>query len=361
MTGLSVRQAKAIAHRWVEEAGSRTAGFQGAFFAGSINWMQDGDPFPSTSDVDVKIVVDDAVGLPEVTRELLFIDDVALEVVYMSSKWFQSSSAILSDYRSACTFAKPNLILDRSQYLARLQREVMENYAGHAWIRKRCEQAFSELKRSLTMMNETQAIHDQVSSWVFTLIFLAHLFLVADLRNPTMRKCLVSVRETLSRYRLMPQFETMLEFLGCADKGREQVEGLLAACSNSFQAAVEVVRTPFFNTNLLRPEARPLALDGSQELIEQGAHRETVLWILVIHSWCQKALSNDGPAQMRDRLGVHYRTLLDALGIGSWAKLKARQATIEALLPRIWAAAETILEANPAIERSGDGKRPPTS
>lgn len=361
MKGMRVSGAKALAKRWVEEAGSRRDGFQGAFFAGSINWMQDEDPFPPTSDVDVKIVIDDAAALPDVNRDLIILDGVALEVVYMSSKWFQSSSAILSDYRSACTFARPNLILDRSGYLARLQREVMENYAGHDWARRRCEQAFSELQRSLGNLKEPDAIHDQVCAWIFTLIFLAHLFLVADLKNPTMRKCLLSVRKTLSKYDLLPHFQTMLRFLGCAQLGRVPVEGLFASCCESFEAAVKVVRTPFFNTNFLRAEARPLALDGTQELIEQGKHREAVLWIAVIHSWCQKALCNDAPKELRVRCDPYYRALLDTLGIGSFTRLRARQARVEALLPRIWSAAEAILAANPAIDRSAVSKCPPTS
>jgi hypothetical protein len=53
-----VRDAKAAARSWVEEEASRLPGFLGAYLAGSLRSRPDGDPFPASSDVDLRIVLD---------------------------------------------------------------------------------------------------------------------------------------------------------------------------------------------------------------------------------------------------------------------------------------------------------------
>jgi hypothetical protein len=53
-----VKFAKDRAARWVIEEASKASGFYGAYFAGSTNWMADDAPFPASSDVDVKVVVE---------------------------------------------------------------------------------------------------------------------------------------------------------------------------------------------------------------------------------------------------------------------------------------------------------------
>lgn len=55
---MTVKKAKEIAREWVIEAGSKVPGFQGAFFIGSINWKRESEQFPSSSDLDLKVVVD---------------------------------------------------------------------------------------------------------------------------------------------------------------------------------------------------------------------------------------------------------------------------------------------------------------
>ena len=52
-----VKQGKEIARQWVMERGSQTPGFCGAFFIGSLNWKSDNEDIPSTSDIDIRIVM----------------------------------------------------------------------------------------------------------------------------------------------------------------------------------------------------------------------------------------------------------------------------------------------------------------
>ena len=51
-------KAKEIARMWVETEASKIPGFQGAFFGGSINWKDDNEILPKTSDIDIFVMVD---------------------------------------------------------------------------------------------------------------------------------------------------------------------------------------------------------------------------------------------------------------------------------------------------------------
>ncbi len=51
-----VRQAKAVAQQWVIEEASTIPGFQGAYIAGSANWLPDDAVLRATSDLDINVV-----------------------------------------------------------------------------------------------------------------------------------------------------------------------------------------------------------------------------------------------------------------------------------------------------------------
>jgi hypothetical protein len=55
---ITVQEAKRIAQNWVEAKALTIPNFQGAFTIGSVNWKNEGSPFPPASDVDVRIVLD---------------------------------------------------------------------------------------------------------------------------------------------------------------------------------------------------------------------------------------------------------------------------------------------------------------
>ena len=55
---MTVARAKQIARRWVLKEAKSLSGFQGAYFAGSVNWMNDDAPLPVTSDIDIAMVLE---------------------------------------------------------------------------------------------------------------------------------------------------------------------------------------------------------------------------------------------------------------------------------------------------------------
>ena len=117
-----------------------------------------------------------------------------------------------------------------------------------------------------------------------------------------------------------------------------------------FDAAKAVIKTPFFFASDISDLARPIAIDGSRELIERGLHREAIFWIVATSSRCRTILFHDAPAELQDRFRPGYERLLGDLGITSLADLRQRGEQVRAFLPRLWEMAEAIMAANPEIE-----------
>jgi hypothetical protein len=226
---------------------------------------------------------------------------------------------------------------------------VAREFAMRRWVCKRCEQARDKVLRYLESIGQPAPLHDQVTSWLFGTGVTTHVLLVADLRAPTVKRRYVAVRELLAQHNRLDFYETLLEALGCAHMSRARVEHHLVALTDAFDAAKEVVRTPFVFASEISDVARPLSIDGSRDLIERGFHREAVFWIAVTYSRCQQVLHHDAQEQMRDIFSPGYHALIADLGITSFTDLQRRAQQTKALLPRVWEVAESIIAANPQI------------
>ena len=343
-----VKQAKAVARQWVMAEGSRLPGFAGAFYHGSINWLPDDAVLPATSDVDVMVVLADA-NPPDKLGKFIY-QDVLLEVSYLPGNQLESAEMILGKYHLAGSFRTPGIILDPSGQLTKLQAAVGDAYAKRRWVYQRCEDARNNSLRHLAALNESAPLHDQLAAWLFGAGVTTHVLLVAGLKNPTVRQRYGAVRTLLAEYGHLDFYEALLQLLGCAQLSRAQVEQQLAALTAVFDVAKTVIKTPVFFASDISDLARPIALDGSRELIERGDHREAVFWIIATYSRCQKVLYHDAPVAIQEQFTPGYRQLLGDLGITSFADLQQRTAQIKAFLPRVWAVAEAIMAANPEIE-----------
>lgn len=343
-----VKQAKDVARQWVLEEGSKLPGFYGAFYHGSTNWLPDDAPFPATSDVDVMVVLDDPT--PSNKLGKFIYQEVMLEISYLPRAQLQSPELILGQSHMAGSFKGPSIISDPSGQLTKLQAAVSKDYAKRQWVYRRCQHARDKVLRNLQGVNESKPFHDQVMAWLFATGVMTHILLVAGLKNPTVRRRYVATQELLADYGHLNFYETLLDLLGCAHMSRGRVEHHLAALTEVFDVAKEVVKTPFFFASDLSDMARPIAIDGSRALIERGLHREAIFWLVATYSRCQTVLYHDAPVAMQNRFRPGYRQLLADLGITSFADLQQRGEQVKALLPRVWEVAEAIMAANPEIE-----------
>lgn len=343
-----VRSAKDVARRWVTEEAVEIEGVYGVFLHGSINWLSDDTVLPMHSDVDVMVVLEGSDSPLKLGK--FIYHDVLLEVSYLSRDEIKSPEMILGQYHLAGSFQGPSILLDPSGQLTRLQRAVARDYAKRQWVFKRCQHARNKILYGYKRLDEVEAFHDQVLAWLFPTGVTTHVLLVAGLENPTVRKRYLKVRSLLADYGYTDFYELLLELLGCAQMKREEVEDHLMALTEVFDAAKMVIRTPFPFSSDISDLARPIAIDGSWEMIRSGFHREAVFWIAATYSRCQKVLYHDGPAKMHDWASKGYYHLLSDLGIRSSADLKQRREQVKDLLPQVWEVAEAIMADNPAIE-----------
>lgn len=345
---MRVKQAKAVARQWVLAEGRALPGFRGAFSHGSTNWLPDDALLSPTSDVDVMVVLADPN--PPVKPGKFLYQDVMLEVSYLPQDQVQSPDQILGNYHLAGNLRMASILADPRGHLTDLQTAVAAGYAKRPWVYVRCQQARAKVLRNLQPLNQSGPFHDQVTAWLFAAGVTTHVLLVAGLRNPTVRQRYLAVRQLLDDYGHSDFYESLLALLGCAHMSQERAEQHLAALTAAFDAAKAVVRTPFFFASDISDQARPLAIDGSRELIERGDQREAVFWMVATYSRCQKVLYHDGPAALQERFRPGYRRLLADLGVTSLADLQQRGAQIRAFLPRLWQVTEAILAANADIE-----------
>ena len=343
-----VKHAKDVARQWVIEEASKLPSFYGAFYHGSTNWLPDDASLPATSDVDVMVVLADP-NPPDKLGKFIY-RDVILEVSYLSSHQLQSPEQILGQYHMAGSFRRPSIILDASGQLTKLHASVSEDYAKRKWVYKRCEHAKDKVLRNLQGLNESDPFHDQVAGWLFATGVTTHVLLVAGMKNPTVRRRYVAVKELLTDYGRLDFHDILLSMLGCAQMSRGHVEHHLATLTDVFDVAKTTVRTPFFFASDISDIARPIAIDGSLKLIEHGYYREAIFWIVATYSRCQKVLHHDAPVEIQERFHPGYQRLLGDLGITSFVDLQQRNEQVKALLPRVWEEAEAIMMANPEIE-----------
>jgi len=343
-----VQHAKAVARQWIIEEAGNFPGFHGAYFAGSTNWLPAEAPLPPTSDLDINIVFT-GPSAPSQRKKFVY-ENVLLEVIPLSLEQFQSADLILGHYHLAGGFRTPSIILDPSGQLAELQAVVSRDFARRQWVRQRCEHARRRVLAGLAALDQSAPIHDQVIGWIFPTAVTAHVLLVAGLRNPTVRRRYEAVRELLGEYGQLEFYETLLELVGGAGMGRTRAEQHLAALAEVFDAAAAVIETPFSFASDISAVARPLAIDGSRDLVERGFHREAVFWIAVTYSRCQKVLAADAPAEMKRRFDPGYRQLLGDLDITSFADRQQRSEQVKAHLAHVWDVAEAIMAVNPEIE-----------
>jgi hypothetical protein len=267
-------------------------------------------------------------------------DSALLDVAYVPLSDLQPPEAVLCRYHLAHSFGTDTIIDDPTGNLAALRDRVSRDFAKREWVRKRCADAYAKILRGFGSFEPFGPFPEQVTGWLFSTGVTTHVLLAAALQNPTVRRRYLAVRDVVDK-RL---YEELLELLGCRKLTRRRVQRHLDQLAVTFDATVPVARTPYPFSADLTPLARPIAIDGSQALIDAGDHREAVFWIAVTFARCHTVLEVDAPDVHQTRVPA-LNALLDDLGVPTMSAILDRtQATI-AFLPRVWRAAEAVIDA----------------
>jgi hypothetical protein len=342
---MKVREARALAARWVAAHAAAIPGFAGAFLSGSVIWLPPERELPASSDVDVQVVTD---GDPPPKLGKLPYGGTLVEVSFLSWEQLGPAERVLGSYPLAGSFRTDTLLADPTGRLARLRDRVAGEWAAPEWVRRRCEDAERRILDRLDEVDPARPLHDQAMAWLFATGVTTHVLLTAGLRNPTVRLRYLAVRELLDEHGHAGFYRELLRQLGCADLGRATVERHLAAMTAAFDATAAVARSPLPFAADITAAARPVAVAGSRELVARGDHREAAFWIVVTYARCLALLHAEAPALL-PAFEPGFATLLADLGIAAPADLPRRALQLRAFLPRLAETRDAILSATKGV------------
>jgi hypothetical protein len=343
---ITVSRARSAATNWVNEVAAEWPGFEGAFLHGSINWLAENAILAATSDVDV-IVVES--GKTHSNPGKFLHEGVLLDVSVLPVDLVASAEEVLGVSHLAGSLRGASVLADPTGHLRNIQQQVDRDFAKREWVLRRCEHAQSKILTFLGSIDPTRPFHDNVTSWLFGTGVTTHVLLVAGLRNPTVRSRYVAVQNLLAERGRLDVHEELLDLLGSSHLTRPQVEHHLATMTLAFDAAKSVIKTPVFFATDLSDVARPIAIDGTREMIERGYHREAMFWIAATHSRCQHVFTADAPPELGDQFAPGYEAMLGDLGITSFEDLIARRNEVRKYLPRLMVIANEIIAADREI------------
>lgn len=344
---MRVGYARTAASEWVMKYASREPEFMGAYFSGSTIGMPDDMEMSAASDIDVVIVT--AHAEPPLKLGKFVYHGTLIEATYLSWNQLASVEEVLTSYHLAGSFRMDTIIADPTKHLSSLLSQVSRHFSELKWVRRRCENARQRIENGLRAIDTSAPLHDQVTAWLFPTGVTTHVLLVAALRNPTVRLRYLTARDVLVEYGHTNLYQNLLELLGCTNLTPKLVEHHLVELARTFDAAAAIAKTPFFFSTDITAAARPIAIDGSRELIRAGYHREAAFWIIATFARCHKILAVDAPPDQQTALAPSFKEAVADLGITSSDDFVSRARDVIQFLPKLWETTEAILHANPDI------------
>ncbi len=329
-----VGDARATAVDWVQRFAAQTPDFRGAFFTGSTTAMPLDVELPASSDVDVAVVLDAPWAPPKLGK--FSFADALLEVTHLPWDQLQSIDDVARTYYLAPSFSSDQIIADPTGHLGLLRDHIAPSFAEPASVDRRCANAIDKLTRGLQAIDSAAPWHEQVTWWMFPTSITTHVVLVDALRNPTVRLRYLAARDVLHEQGRLDIYGELLELLGCADIESGLVQHHLAELAKTFDETAAIAATAFFFSADITPLARPVAIDGSQNLIASGDHREAVFWIVATYARCQQILAADASASTFRASNNRFKAAVtDLLGLHDTNDLFTRRRAVAGLLPRL--------------------------
>lgn len=341
---MTIGNAKRLATQWVLETALCHPSFLGAYFSGSTVGMADSDELSPFSDVDVVLVMD----IPQAPLKLgkFTYHGAMLEITTFAWHEISNAQEVLTHYHLAGSFRMDTIICDPTGCLHALQAEVATHFAEPSWVRRRCENVRQKIMQGLTYVNPKASYADKVNAWLFPTAITAHLILVAALRNPTVRLRYVRSAEVLRAAGHGDFHMEMLNLLGCTHLSPQRVHAHVDALELCFDAAVAAAKTLFPFSSDISHAARPIAIDASRTLIDNGLHHEAIFWIGATFARCHTILAEDAPIEVQQSFMPAFVAFMADLGISCEEDfIRRKEATLQ-FLPKIWDVAEDIISKN---------------
>jgi hypothetical protein len=385
---ITVDEARAVVAGWVRAQAAADPAFRGAFLTGSATDLPGAAPLPRSSDVDLTVLVA-ASSTAAVDRPISgvatgptaaaasgrrsgkqLVGGVLVDVSYLEEGALADPARVATSFVYAPSFRGGQVLADPAGHLARLEAAIAPSFAAPAAVRARTADVHRRIRARLTALDPDAAWADLVLHWLFPTSLTAVARLVAALRMPTVRQRYLRARAVTPP----AEYERLLALLGCADATLSLVAQHLDAVAERFDEAAAVLaatgpagpacaathshppssaeathappkpadrpsapaggepRLPFAAD--LTPAARPVAIDGSRELVDGGNHREAVFWVVATAARCQAALNVLAPALAAEREQALRALVADLTGLRSPTDvLTRRDALLAELAP----------------------------
>lgn len=322
MPDLTAQDAKEVALRWCNAQASKVPGTVGAFLTGSVAWQPDSAQHAPGSDVDI-IVVSNAATLPNAMGKFVF-QGMTLEVSYAKLSDLSKIDTVLADYHRAGLFRGRKPLWDPTGHLQQILAQAAPHHADAKYIQRRMQHAHQNALNFLTRFETATMLHDQVTSLFFAAGVTAHIVLTAALQNPTIRRRYISSGQVLNRAGLSDLHEHMLTTLGSRDLVAADIQINLNRLGYQFDKTARILTSTHPFASDLKSTARPIAIEGTQAMIDQGYYREAAFWTIAVFARCRAALVADGtPADLAE-IDADMWQALRALGLSSIEDMQHR-------------------------------------
>ncbi len=339
---LPVAEVVGIVREWVDLQARHLPHFAGAYLWGGITALPADAQFPLYRDVDVVVVTE---GAHDDNREIPY-RGLMLEVIALDLAAHRNAEAVLANPSHGPNMAATQILADPTGILVPLQQAVAAHYGRRRWIQARCEAEKASAEQSLAAMRQASMPVEILDSVREFLGALSGLLAVAQLKRPTTRRTLTLLRELLEAHGRLDLHEAALTLMGCAHLSRAEVQAMQDQCAIAFDRAVEVYQTPTPYGFAMRPHLRPYHVQGAQEMIDEGNHREAMFWITCLDT-AYIVLQNDAPAAEKPVFAAQFRAMHDALGYTSLEGWAERVAAAERLAEEIYHIADALVALHP--------------
>jgi hypothetical protein len=334
-----VKEAKLLAMEWVQFY-SQNHEIIGAYLNGSVTAMNEAVELSPFSDVDINVVIDSA----EVGEKLgkFIYKGALLEVSFVTKDKLLPPEKLLSTYEIVGAFRTDNILLDNTGVLRELFQVVSLDFSKPDFVESRCLSVVNKIQLGIKAFDRDNPLLDNINPWLFPAGVCTHLLLVGAQINPTVRLRYLLLRPILLKAGFADLYEELLELIGCKDFSAAQVQQHLDALTRTYDIACQYsayVHFPFSNDITLY--SRPVVIDGSQYLIDQGNHREAVFWIAATFVRCHLILRTANPLE-HQKLMPELMKLLEDMRAENNENIHKHIEATKRMLPRIKDAANML-------------------
>lgn len=344
---LPVGEVVEIVREWIDLHARHMPHFAGAYLWAGITALPADAPFPLYRDVDVVVVFTE--GTQDDTQEV-FYRGVMLEVIAKKLDAHLDVEAVLADPSHGPNMATTQVLADPTGVLVPLQQAVAAQYGRCRWIRTRCEAEKATAEQQLAAMRQVSGpVNGEEALWTVWQLLnaLSGLLAVAQLRRPTTRRTLSLLGELLDEQGRRDLHETALTVWGSAHMSRADVQAMLDQSVIAFDRSVEVYHTPTPYGFTIRDHLRPYLTEATQEMIDEGHHREATFWIMTLATESYLVLQNDAPDAEKPVFAAQLQAMLADLGYTSAEAWAERVDSAERLAREIYLIADALVELHP--------------